>query len=70
MRAEMSAGLQRKVKRYGRVLKACRSQGQAGTVLLVLGLYFAFIGLLFGVIGAVVKEPVVWGITAFFLGDT
>lgn len=69
MRVEMKAGMQKKVKKYGSVLKAYRMQETKGTaVLLVLGIYFIFFGALIGIIGFVEPDDfIVWCIASAFL---
>ncbi len=69
MRAEMKAGMQKKVKKYGSVLKACRMQETKGTaVLLFLAIYFMVCGALIGGIGFIEPDDlIVWCIVSAFM---
>jgi hypothetical protein len=69
MKMELPEKLQKKVKRYGSLLKACRTQGGKGAVLLfLLSLYFIFMGVLVGIVSFVAGEPAAWSLTAGFFG--
>lgn len=65
----MKAGMQKKVKKYGSVLKACRMQETKGTaVLLFLAIYFMVCGALIGGIGFIEPDDlIVWCIVSAFM---
>lgn len=72
MRVEMKAGMQRKVNKYGSVLKAYRAEGRRGDLfLLLLGIYFIFFGvlLLLGVL-CEAEEAIVLLIASAVLGGS